>query len=189
MAEWANVVVTFLGILFAGLGVWWQLRKQWLLHSAALMASLDERFQSPEFRCQRANGALRINEHVKEQKQLDLSDDLPVLGFFENVAYLVKRGALDKKMVWNKFGWYVVGYYLAITRWKNENGKNAIEQYREQESDETNYEEFVWLYVECLEIYRKSGAQVYNCCWQKKKIENLLKNELVLCSHARKPGV
>jgi hypothetical protein len=176
-ATWAQAGVTFIGIVVAVFGILWQLRKQWLLHSANLIATLDERFHSPEFRRLRVAGQSRLSSHVDNCARLDLSNDLPVLGFFENVAYLARRRALDKKMVWNKFGWYVVGYYLAITRWKDANQKNAIEQYREKEKDETLYEEFVWLYVQCVEIYRKRGVPVYNCCWQKTRIEHLLDNE------------
>lgn len=181
-ADWAGVGVTFIGILVAGVSIWWQLRKQWLLHSATLIASLDERFHSPEWRGHRVAGQRRLSAHVGKKEPLDLSNDLPVLGFFENMAYLVRKGALHEGMVWNKFSWYVVGYYLAVTRWKDANQENAIEQYRTKARDPTLYEEFVWLYIRCAEISHKRGVPTYDCCWQKTMIDDLLKNEGALLS-------
>jgi len=112
LAAWVTAAITLLGIIAALTGIFWQVRKQWLLHSATLITSMDERFTSSAWLYHRVNCRRRLSafNEGEGKEVLDLSDDFPVLGFFENMAYLVRKGALHKEMVWNKFGWYVVGY-------------------------------------------------------------------------------
>lgn len=183
IAAWLTVVVTFLGVIAALAGVWWQVRRQWLLHSATLVTQLDDRFNSKEWLAYRYQCAKQLEAHYRGGKDLDLLKNFPVLGFFENLAYMVRAGALDKKMVWNKFGWYVVGYYKAITV-----RKNALKAARQQEGDETIWEEFEWLYWQMEQIYRKRGVTFEGEAALQRRINNFLEWELSLLGVAE-PGL
>ena len=50
--------------------------------------------------------------------------DLPVLLFFERLAYLTRRGVLDRAMVWDTFFWELERYYIAVTQ-----PANLLEEY------------------------------------------------------------
>jgi predicted DNA-binding transcriptional regulator len=178
-----TLLLALLGLVIPLLGVWWQIRKQWLLHSASLVTSLDDRFNSTEWRAYRKQCQERMHAHHKGVKQLDLSEYFPVLPFFENIGYLVHTGALDKKMVWNKFGWFIVGYYLALTT-----PKNILHDIREKEGEATLWEEFEWLYLQCVKLYRSRNIDVEEIALRDIRISQLFKWESTLLSLAVDSG-
>ena len=58
-----------------------------------------------------------------------------VLDFFETIGYLLRRGALDEKMVWHTFFHWIMGYYQAAEEYINDKRK----------SEPTVWEDFVEL--------------------------------------------
>lgn len=175
IAAWVTALISLLGVIASLIGVAWQVRKQWRLHSASLVTSLDDRFNSAEWRGYRKQCQEKLSAHHLGTAELDLSENFPVLPFFENLGYLTHTGALDKMMVWNKFGWYVVGYYLALTT-----PTDVISKVREKEGEPTLWEEFKWLYEESVKIYRKKGIQFDDANSHNLKIAQLLKWESTL---------
>jgi predicted DNA-binding transcriptional regulator len=175
LAAWVTVIVTSLGVIVALGGVWWQVKRQWLLHSANLVTQLDDRWNSPEWRVHRQHCAELLADHHSGAKDLDLTESFPVLSFFENLAYLVRRGAIDRMMVWNKFGWYVVGYHLAL-----KTPKNAIQDIRLKESDPTLWEEFEWFCQESVRIYKLKGVRIDDLGLQQLRFGQLMTCELAL---------
>lgn len=171
LAAWLTVIVTLLGVITALFAVWWQMRKQWIMNSASMIMALTERFSSNEWRSYRIHCAAVIEAH-RQGEAIDLSRDFPVLGFFENMAHLVRRGILDKEMVWNKFGWYVTRYYLALTA-----KGNLIEHNRRSEGDKTLWEEFEWLNREMLRFYKRRGIRVNEPELVMSRINELLAQE------------
>ncbi len=72
--------------------------------SVDLLLRLDDQFNSATLRAARrlsAEGLLAGNEPA----QLD-----EVLNFFEMVGLLLRRSALDRRMVWQSFAYWVLGY-------------------------------------------------------------------------------
>lgn len=154
ISSWLQAIGTLVGVLAAAIGIWWQIRKQWLLNSANVVSSFADRWGTDEWRKYRIYSAKAIKKHL-EGKPVDLSKDLPILGFFEHIGYLARRGGLDKEMIWNKFGWYIVRYHMGLS-YKN----SLIEQNRVNEGDHTLWEELDWLASEMLKIYRKKGVKL-----------------------------
>ena len=113
LAAWIGLFIAALGILIGIGGVIWQMRKQWLLHSADMITTLSETFSSEEMRRSRSEFASLLRDHWNG-KQVDLSNDIPILGFLENIGHLVKRGALDERMVYNKFAWQLFRYAVVL---------------------------------------------------------------------------
>lgn len=171
LAAWVTAFVTLIGAFAALIGVWWQLRKQWLLHSASMVTDLADRFVSDEWRIYRMHCAGRFDA-LQRGEIVDLSEDLPVLGLFEHIGHLVRRGILDRLMVWNKFGWYITRYYLAVTT-----HKDLIEHIRTREGDETLWEEFEWLHKTMLQIYKKRKIIIDAPSLVQTRIDELLKQE------------
>jgi len=153
-AAWAAVLVTVIAVL-AGLGgVWWQLRKASFLHSAEMVTTLTERFDSETLRRSRVDFAQLLEAH-RHGNRVELSGDLPVLGFLENVGHLVRRRALDEKMVWNSFSWLLARYYIALTA-----RGNLLDNIRRKETEPELYVEFEWLCRRTLQTYGRLGVRV-----------------------------
>lgn len=170
LAAWGTALITLIGILVALYGVWWQVRKQRLMNSAAMITGLADRFTSEEWRSYRIHCASAIAAR-RRGEEFDLSKDFPVLGFFENIGHLVRRRVLDREMIWNKFGWYIIRYHIALSA-----GQSLIEQNRASEGDTTLWEEFDWLNGEMLRIYRKRGISIGQSTWDA-RIDELLRQE------------
>lgn len=171
VAAWGAVLATIAGVFAALFAVWWQIRKQWLLNSANIITELADRYTSSDWRTYREHCANVLIAH-RNGATVDLSRDFPVLGFFENIGHLVRRGALDKIMIWNKFGWYVVRYHLALTR-----GRSLIEENRRSEADPTLWEEFEWLNRQMVRIYKRKGVAIDRHDLVAARIEELIQQE------------
>jgi hypothetical protein len=179
LVAWATLCVTLAGVAVTLVTVWWQLRRQWLLHSAVLITQLVDRFDSAEWHNHRRRCAELLRQHYSGEEELDLSNHFPVLPFLENLAHLTRRGALDGQMVWNKFGWIVVAYYFALT-----SPTNALKAIRDKESEPTNWEEFEWLYRESVRIYRRKGIPADEPSRKDLKVQQLFKWECNLTAES-----
>jgi len=65
-------------------------------------------------------------------------EETAVLDFLEDIGYQTKRDVLDEEMVRMAFGWYIGGYYLAIT-----SPKDWLAEARQK--DPLFYGELEWL--------------------------------------------
>jgi hypothetical protein len=164
LATWIGSIGTITGVILAGWGIYLQLKKQWLLNSANTVTTLAETWGNESWRKFRKHSATSLKTKLNGGN-INLSKDLPVLGFFENLGHLVRRGAFDKEMIWNKFGWYIVRYYIA-TCYK----EDLIQEIRAKENDITLWEEFQWLTSEMLVIYQKRGVLIID---ENKKAETI----------------
>jgi hypothetical protein len=173
-AAWVTATATLLGVIVALIGVWWQLRRQWLLNSATAVTALTDRFTSEEWRAYRAHCAavIQLND---SGEPVDLAKDFPILGFFETMGHLVRRGILDEQMIWNKFGWYIVRYHLALS-----SDRNLIEANRRSENDDTLWEEFDWLNRRMLRIYSRKSVNIAGPELRRQRVDELLQQELNL---------
>jgi type II secretory pathway pseudopilin PulG len=72
--------------------------------SVATLEHLEDEFESPRMWKTRREAAAALLRH-QETRAVD-----DVLDFFETVALLVHRDALDPKMVWNTFYYWIDGY-------------------------------------------------------------------------------
>lgn len=173
---WAGVAVAFLAVIASIVGVFLQNRKAWLLASASLVTTLVSEFNGPEFSGRRRRFAKLAAAHLHGQEATLIGNyGFGVLGMFEHIAYLVRRGALDRSIVWNKFGWEMVGYYYALTA-----RHDLLEELRANHSDRTQYEHYQWFVTKMVASYRARGTEVIdfenNLTW----MEPFLSQELSL---------
>lgn len=173
-------LVTLFGVIAALAGIWWQARRSWRLNSANLVTQLDDRFNSPEWRQYRSHCARLLKEHLDKTRELSLSESFPVLSFFEHVGYLARTHVVDRRMLWNKFGWFVVGYYLAIT-----SGKDPIKDARAADGDSTLWVEVEWFYNYSARLYRSHNVDLETSAARQHRIAELLKWEDSLMDHVR----
>jgi hypothetical protein len=156
IAALASATTALIALFVAALATFFQikaLRHAWLSNSASMVTKFVDDWQSRQYRIFRKRFATQLLE-VREMKTKDPQAedfikkigivDLPVLGFFENVAYLTRRGVLDKGMIWNKFFWELERYYIAITQ-----PADLLKECRKGDQT-TIYSELEWLYKDLL---------------------------------------
>ncbi|HLX64782.1 MAG TPA: DUF4760 domain-containing protein [Planctomycetota bacterium] len=106
------VVGTWAGIFAALYAVWMQNNNERLLTSVQLFLQLAQQFDSDEMERKRVALAKAL---LKNPKDVEIDDT--VLSFFENVAYLIRRGLLEDGMSWNFFSLDVIFLHHASTHY------------------------------------------------------------------------
>lgn len=183
LAAWTGVGVAVIAVVGSIIGVLIQVHKQWILSSATLVSDLLSEFNSPTFAANRRRCGELMAAHIRgEDVTLIGNTGFGVLSMFEHIAYLVRRGALDNGMVWNKFGWEMVGYYYCVT-----SGSNLLEQLRANHRDRTLYEHFEWYAPRMVEAYKSRHTPVFDDRGRLTWLEPFLEQEMSLetWSHAK----
>jgi hypothetical protein len=142
---WLPVTVSSVGTILALVAFTWQVRRARFNQSIDLLFKQESDFFGPGKKAQR----------VKAARDLLASQSLeaePILDFFETMALLQRRKALDKEMVWHTFFYWIDHYYEAT--------KNLIKA--RQNVDPLVWNDFV-AFVESLRKYQadRSGALPY----------------------------
>ncbi len=103
--DWVVLITALAAFLTAAVALF-QIHATRVSIASDLMLRLDERFKSEEFRVKRRAAARAL----LDEKDLENVDD--VLDFFETIAILGRRKAVDPFLVWHMFFYRVHGYWL-----------------------------------------------------------------------------
>ncbi|ADV82005.1 DUF4760 domain-containing protein [Terriglobus saanensis] len=106
LPNWIPVVVSAAGVVIALCGFIYQIRRARFNQSIDLLFRLENDFFGPAKQIQRSKAATALASG-------DMFEAEPILDFFETMALLLRRGALDEEMVWHTFFYWVNGYYEA----------------------------------------------------------------------------
>jgi hypothetical protein len=126
ISTWLPSAVSSAGIIVALSAFIWQIRRARFNQSVDLLFKLENDFF----------GASKKDQRVKAAHDLLAGQFLeaePILDFFETMALLLRRKALDKEMVWHTFSYWIDHYYEAT--------KNYIQ--KRQKDDPFVWEDFV----------------------------------------------
>jgi hypothetical protein len=118
-AVWVGAVVALFGILMQAT------RARYTL-AIDLILKFGQRFETPEMRTTRAKAGNALLLDPTEGNEC--VDD--VLNFFEELAFLVDRKAVDEEAAWEFFYYWVVRYYRATSQYRQ-----AIEDEHPAEAD------------------------------------------------------
>jgi len=133
LASWAIVFVT---------GYW--IREQVRLGrkdlKVRLQTNYEEKFEGQTLISERK----KLAEQLLEQAQHEEIQE-SVMNFFESVGLLLRKGYLDKEMVWSGFAFYVI-------RWWSASKDYIFEERRIQNNDTTIFEDFQYLVDEIYKI-------------------------------------
>jgi len=107
---WAKIpiIVAVVGSILSIVSLAYQIRRSRFVVSIDLLLKFEANFfgaEKREIRSKAARGMLRESP--------DFSEAEDVLDFFETIALLVKKGALDGYMVWHTFDYWISRYYEA----------------------------------------------------------------------------
>jgi hypothetical protein len=125
----------------------------WLLRNstmADLTLKLDERFNDKLLR-KRKKAAQSLKNRPAEH-DADIED---VLDFFETLGFLIRHRALDKKVVWHTFFYWIHGY------WKFTRGFVA----NQQSTSPARYAEIEYLHEKTLKIEVKERGPLVEDEW------------------------
>ena len=103
---WLPVLVPSAGIIVSVSALLYQVHRARFNQSIDLLFRLENDFFGPAKKVQRVKAArgLRAGESLEAE---------PILDFFETMALLLRRGALDKEIVWHTFFYWIDHYYEA----------------------------------------------------------------------------
>ncbi len=141
---WALVVGTIVLM-------YWQTRQAQQLNSANVVMVLRERFDSTQLRIARR----RLSAQLLAGGGLDLPD-FQVPSFFELAGAMVRRGVLDKTLVWHAFGGWVENYYYALCH-----PIDRVKLARESLHDPLIMVDFEWLNEQMVKIDRRRLGDAY----------------------------
>jgi hypothetical protein len=144
-----EVTLTLIGTWILVIGtlffMFWQTRQAHLLNSANAVLELRSQFESPDIR--------RARRELAEFFLRDTSDGMPpveMLTFYELLGIMVRRGLLDRQLVWNAFGSYVT-----ITHYRMRHPADRLGRLRKDFGDPLAFSQFEWLAGEVLRIDAK----------------------------------
>ena len=103
---WLPVTISSASVVLALCGFIWQIQRARFNQSVDLLFRLENDFFGPSKRLQR----------VKASRDLlrgEVLEAEPILDFFETVALLLRRGALDREIVKHTFFYWIDHYYQA----------------------------------------------------------------------------
>ena len=103
---WLPVTISLVGTAIALTAFGYQVWRARFNQSIDLLFKLDGDFFGPAKKLQRAKAAIDLQNGRYSEVE-------PILDFFETMALLVRRGALDKEMVWHTFYYWAEHYYAA----------------------------------------------------------------------------
>jgi hypothetical protein len=174
IAACIGVAVTSAGVIVALIFHIQNLRHARLSNSAKMVLELVDLFDSEEWLGHRSHFSKQL---LEDRLLIDPCRDSPVLEFFEELAYMTRRGVLDKGMVWNSFFWLIERYYPAVT-----SPPNLLQKARLDSHSVTLYRELIWLYEELSILCAKEeGSSVYMPP-NKEDVKRFLEDEVKLGS-------
>ncbi|MGB6501090.1 MAG: hypothetical protein WBG19_06805 [Thermoplasmata archaeon] len=151
--------------------LWWQVRVSQHLNSANAVMALRERFDSPAYRRRRR----LLSEHLLAGKHDDITN-LEVAAFFELVGSLTHSGVLKPKLVWEAFGTWIGGYYVALRE-----PVDVIGRARTASKDPLIMHEFEWLFGLVQRIDRKMLGPEFDLAEAtRQEVASLLRREAEL---------
>ena len=106
IAAWLPVTISSFSLALALSAFMWQVWRARFNQSVDLLFRLEADFFGPAKRAQRAKAAADLLAGKSPEAE-------PILDFFETMALLLRRGALDQEIVWHTFFYWIDHYYAA----------------------------------------------------------------------------
>jgi len=103
---WLPAVVSSVTVVLALCGFIWQMQRARFNHSVDLLFRLESDFFGAAKKVQR----VKASRDLQQGKVLEAE---PILDFFETMALLLRRGALDTEIVCHTFFYWIDNYYEA----------------------------------------------------------------------------
>jgi hypothetical protein len=110
---WLPITISGAGTIIALSAFAYQVYRARFNQSVDLLFRLENDFFGPAKKTQRATACRELSAGISVEAE-------PILDFFETMALLLKRGALDEEMVWHTFYYWISHYYQALAPYISE---------------------------------------------------------------------
>lgn len=120
-------------------------RRAQFTNMITILSQLDVRFDSNEFRGRRRLAAAWLAQGSSHEDIVGEDAARDLLNFFETLAFLHRREAIDAEAIWHYFASWLLPYYRAF--------QTFIQ--REQATDPNAFREFATLYDAVFQIERE----------------------------------
>jgi hypothetical protein len=124
-----SVVAGVIICLATVLGLYWEAKRAQFQHGVEILLKFNDAFSSEVMQKARHRAASGLKENRHEEA-------LDVLNFFETIALLVRKKAINEFFVWHSFFEWIHGYCFLT--------KDYIASCHAQ--DHTSWEDLVWLH-------------------------------------------
>lgn len=173
--DWTAIgaVGTALAIIPASFAIYVQFRQAKLIHAHETLLQMHERWASEEFMQLRAEAARAL----LDGRDLE-ADEFEVANFFETMGLLLRRGALDKQLVWSEFAYDILRYHRGYCM-----NKNQLQLVRDEEGDSNYYCEFEYLHEKVLSFDARRRADRRRVALADSTVRDYLEGEANLVTH------
>lgn len=147
-----------------GVLTFFQLKHARLSHGVNLITKFEEQFSDQTMLEARK---LAAGKYLAR----NCTDEIDViLDFFETIGMFVRRGVVDKELVWNSFSYWILRYH-ALSR-------AHIRERRKEEDDATGWQEFIFL-VKCMKkIEQKKRKLKSEPKFSREALDSFLRGEV-----------
>jgi hypothetical protein len=159
---------TIAGVAVAIITLWNQSRRSRFQAGIEILLRFNDQFESEKTRTLRKTAAMAIKQDRTLQANTNMKDTDDILDFFEGVALLVRRKAIDKEFVWHSFYYWLHRYYLLC--------QNYIENTRKK--DKARWEDLCWLHPQLDKIERIRGSDRNDVVVSDKDLDDFIEEEL-----------
>ena len=141
-ATTATSAFTFVALVVSLLSLGYQIRRTGLVQAADLLMRFEGNFFGKEKRDQRSLAAQNYLRNPEDFKEME-----DILDFFETIAMLTRKEALDLYMVWHTFDYWIERYYGIA--------KPYITM--RQSTDPGVWSDLTWLLPKLIRLHEKSA--------------------------------
>ena len=170
LTAWAAVV----GIIIALCALILEHRRSTFQVGVQMTLRFTDEFEIDRIRSARQSAARAmklIEAEPKKDAMSELSEIDDILDFFEKLALLVRRKAINKRLVCHEFFYWFHRYYLL--------GRDRIASI--QQTSPTIYEDIVWLYPRLVKFQKKQNPH-FDEVLTKEELSRFIQEELDLGS-------
>jgi len=137
VANWIVAIATIITLLYLRS----QIKGAREVSGAEFLLRLNDRYDSKGMVKNRHDLAKVLVEGLRKEPPS------AVLDFFETVGLLTRERLLKLELVWQYFGWPTLHYWQAVKKW--------VEEFRQEEHDQTIYAEFEYLSGEMMKVEQR----------------------------------
>jgi hypothetical protein len=147
---WATLLTagaTLLGVVFAVIFFLAEGRRSRFQAGVEILLKFNEEFDNNRMWSARKKAVEAIKKDKTGEADKAMDDTGDVLDFFEIIAFLVRRRAIDKYFVWHSFFYWIHRYYVLC--------QDYISSEQQKPGERAKWEDLVWLYPRLLRIEKK----------------------------------
>lgn len=146
--------------------IYFQLRDRKHAQMLEILFKMRERWNSEQMYAYRKKFC---DEFDCKDKNTSFADE-QILGFFEDLGLYYVKKVVKMDFIWEEYSYYIIPYWRLL--------EQKVIQFRKEDDDETWFDKFQKLYLECENYTKKKGVRCKN--YSHKTLEKFMIGERAL---------